>query len=162
VIQIISGIFLAMHYTLHISLAFNSVEYTMRDVKKGLLIRYIHANSASMFFITIYAHICRGFYYGSYMKTQRSIMVFWSCSAFLNNGYSFYWLCFTLGQMSFWGATVSTSMGYCHSSRWKMSGSMGIRGYIVGNPPLNRFYSIHFVLPFLLSWRIFDSFSVIT
>jgi quinol-cytochrome oxidoreductase complex cytochrome b subunit len=70
VIQMISGIFLAMHYTPHVDLAFSSVEYIMRDVNNGWLIRYIHANGASMFFIVVYSHICRGLYYGSYMKPR--------------------------------------------------------------------------------------------
>ena len=80
VIQMVSGILLSIHYTPHIDLAFNSVEYIMRDVKHGWLIRYIHANGASMFFIVIYAHMCRGLYYGSYMEPIRSL---WSSGVIL-------------------------------------------------------------------------------
>ena len=110
IIQILSGIFLAMHYTPHIDLAFSSIEHIMRDVNNGWLIRYIHANGASMFFIVVYCHIFRGLYYGSYMHPRQLlwcsgviIFIVMMATAFL--GYVLPW-----GQMSFWGATVITNL----------------------------------------------------
>lgn len=151
VIQIISGIFLSMHYTPNIDLAFSSIEYIMRDVKNGWLVRYIHANGASMFFMVVYGHICRGLYYGSYMEPRESLwcsgvvlLLLMMATAF--TGYVLPW-----GQMSLWGATVITSMvtaipvGGKHVVQWLWG------GYTVANPTLNRFYSIHFVLPFLIA-----------
>jgi len=110
VIQMISGIFLAMHYTPHVDLAFSSVEHIMRDVNNGWLIRYIHANGASMFFILVYSHICRGLYYGSYMEPRENlwcsgVLILFLMMATAFTGYVLPW-----GQMSFWGATVITSM----------------------------------------------------
>ena len=151
VIQMISGIFLAMHYTPHIDLAFNSVEYIMRDVKNGWLIRYIHANGASMFFITIYAHICRGLYYGSYMKPREALWCSGVVLLFLIMGTAFTGYVLPWGQMSFWGATVITSMVTAIPAGGKYAVQWVWGGYTVGNPTLNRFYSIHFVLPFLIA-----------
>ena len=110
IIQMISGIFLAMHYTPHIDLAFSSVEHIMRDVNHGWLIRYIHANGASMFFIVVYCHIFRGLYYGSYMHPRQllwcsGVLIFILMMATAFMGYVLPW-----GQMSFWGATVITSL----------------------------------------------------
>ena len=110
IIQILSGIFLAMHYTPHIDLAFSSVEHIMRDVNHGWLIRYIHANGASMFFIVVYCHIFRGLYYGSYMHPRQllwcsGVVIFILMMATAFMGYVLPW-----GQMSFWGATVITSL----------------------------------------------------
>ncbi len=151
VIQMISGIFLAMHYTPNIDLAFSSIEYIMRDVKNGWLIRYIHANGASMFFIVVYAHICRGLYYGSYMKPREllwcsGVVIFLLMMGTAFTGYVLPW-----GQMSFWGATVITSM----VTAIPVAGQPLVQwlwgGYTVGNPTLNRFFSIHFVLPFVIA-----------
>ena len=110
VIQIITGIFLAMHYTPHIDLAFASVEHIMRDVNSGWLIRYMHANGASMFFIVVYSHIFRGLYYGSYMTPREhlwcsGVIIFLLMMATAFMGYVLPW-----GQMSFWGATVITNL----------------------------------------------------
>jgi quinol-cytochrome oxidoreductase complex cytochrome b subunit len=147
VIQMISGIFLAMHYTPHVDLAFSSVEHIMRDVNNGWLIRYIHANGASMFFIVVYSHICRGLYYGSYME-PREFMVFWCSYFLLMMGTAFTGYVLPWGQMSFWGATVITSM----VTAIPVAGQPIVQwlwgGYTVGNPTLNRFFSIHFFLPF--------------
>jgi ubiquinol-cytochrome c reductase cytochrome b subunit len=150
VIQMISGIFLAMHYTPHIDLAFSSVEHIMRDVKHGWLIRYIHANGASMFFIVVYCHICRGLYYGSYMEPRQllwcsGVIIFLLMMGTAFTGYVLPW-----GQMSFWGATVITSM----VTAIPIAGQPIVQwlwgGYTVGNPTLNRFFSLHFVLPFVI------------
>lgn len=150
VIQIISGIFLSMHYSPVIELAFDSIEFIMRDVPNGWLIRYIHANGASMFFIVVYGHICRGLYYGSYMKPREALwcsgvvlLLLMMATAF--TGYVLPW-----GQMSLWGATVITSMvtviplGGQYLVEWLWG------GYTVSSPTLHRFYTIHFLLPFIL------------
>ena len=151
VIQMLSGIFLAMHYTSHIDLAFSSVEHIMRDVNNGWLIRYIHANGASMFFIVVYSHICRGLYYGSYMEPREllwcsGVIIFLLMMGTAFTGYVLPW-----GQMSFWGATVITSM----VTAIPVAGQPIVQwlwgGYTVGNPTLNRFFSIHFVLPFVIA-----------
>jgi len=151
VIQMVSGIFLAMHYTPNIDLAFSSVEYIMRDVNNGWLIRYIHANGASMFFIVVYSHICRGLYYGSYMEPREllwcsGVIIFLLMMGTAFTGYVLPW-----GQVSFWGATVITSM----VTAIPIAGQPIVQwlwgGYTVGNPTLNRFFSIHFVLPFVIA-----------
>ena len=151
VIQMVSGIFLAMHYSPNIDLAFSSVEYIMRDVKNGWLVRYIHANGASMFFILVYSHMCRGLYYGSYMKPRELL---WCSGVFLfllMMGTAFTGYVLPWGQMSFWGATVITSM----VTAVPVAGQPLVQwlwgGYTVGNPTLNRFFSIHFFLPFLIA-----------
>ena len=150
-IQIFSGIFLAMHYTPHIDLAFSSVEHIMRDVNNGWLIRYIHANGASMFFIVVYCHIFRGLYYGSYMQPRQllwcsGVLIFILMMATAFMGYVLPW-----GQMSFWGATVITSLFSAipyigHSIVEWLWG-----GFTIDNATLNRFFSLHFFVPFLLA-----------
>jgi ubiquinol-cytochrome c reductase cytochrome b subunit len=151
IIQLASGIFLAMHYTANIDLAFNSVEHIMRDVNFGWLLRYIHANGASMFFIMVYLHIGRGLYYGSYTKPREIvwgigviILVVMMATAFI--GYVLPW-----GQMSFWGATVITNL----LSAIPYIGDDIVQfiwgGFSIANPTLNRFFSLHYLLPFILS-----------
>ena len=150
VIMIITGIILAMHYTPNAALAFNSVEHIMRDVNYGWLIRYIHMNGASMFFIVVYIHIFRGLYYGSYKAPRELlwllgivILILMMATAFM--GYVLPW-----GQMSFWGATVITNLFSAiplvgqHIVTWLWG------GYAVDNPTLNRFFSLHYLLPFLI------------
>jgi len=110
VVQILTGIFLAMHYTPHVDLAFASVEHIMRDVNNGWLLRYAHANGASFFFIAVYMHMARGLYYGSYMKPREhlwvsGVLIFLIMMATGFIGYVLPW-----GQMSFWGATVITNL----------------------------------------------------
>jgi len=151
VIQIITGIFLAMHYTPHIDLAFNSVEHIMRDVNNGWLIRYLHANGASMFFIVVYFHIFRGLYFGSYMYPRAflwfsGVFIFLAMMATAFLGYVLPW-----GQMSFWGATVITNLfsaiPYVGSSIVELLWG----GFSVDNATLNRFFSLHYLLPFLIA-----------
>lgn len=151
VIQMISGIFLSMHYTPNIELAFSSIEYIMRDVNNGWLLRYIHANGASMFFIVVYAHVCRGLYYGSYMEPRELLwcsgvvlLLLMMATAF--TGYVLPW-----GQMSLWGATVITNMVTAIPVAGKPIVQWLWGGYTVANPTLNRFYSIHFLLPFIIA-----------
>ena len=151
VIQILTGVFLAMHYTPHIDLAFNSVEHIMRDVNNGWLIRYIHANGASMFFIVVYSHIFRGLYYGSFMHPRQllwcsGVLIFILMMATAFMGYVLPW-----GQMSFWGATVITNL---FSAIPFVGGSIVEwlwGGFSVDNATLNRFFSLHFLVPFLIA-----------
>lgn len=151
VIQILTGIFLAMHYTPHVDLAFNSVEHIMRDVNNGWLIRYLHANGASMFFIVIYAHIFRGLYFGSYMYPRgrlwaSGVIIFLLMMATGFMGYVLPW-----GQMSFWGATVITNL---FSAIPYIGGSIVEwlwGGFSVDNATLNRFYSLHYLMPFIIA-----------
>lgn len=151
IIQMISGIFLAMHYTPHVDLAFYSVEHIMRDVHNGWLIRYIHANGASMFFILVYSHICRGLYYGSYMKPREYLWCSGVILLFLMMGTAFTGYVLPWGQMSFWGATVITSMVTAIPLAGKPIVQWLWGGYTVNNPTLHRFFSIHFFLPFLIA-----------
>lgn len=150
VIQIISGLFLSMHYTPDITMAFSSIEYIMRDIPNGWLIRYIHANGASMFFIVVYAHICRGLYYGSYMKPRELLWCSGVVIFFLMMGTAFTGYVLPWGQMSFWGATVITSMVTAIPIAGKTIVQWLWGGYTVNNPTLHRFYSLHFVLPFVI------------
>jgi len=150
VIQIVTGIVLVMHYTPHTSMAFDSVEHIMRDVNYGWLLRYMHANGASMFFIAVYIHIFRGLYYGSY-KSPRELLWFLGLIIFLLMmatafmGYVLPW-----GQMSFWGATVITNL----FSAIPVVGDPIVTwlwgGFSVDNPTLNRFFSLHYLLPFVI------------
>ena len=150
-IQLGSGIFLAMHYTANIELAFASVEHIMRDVNFGWLLRYIHANGASFFFIVVFLHVGRGLYHGSYTKPRQLlwtigviILVVMMATAFI--GYVLPW-----GQMSFWGATVITNL----LSAIPFIGDDIVQwlwgGFSIGNPTLNRFFSLHYLLPFVLA-----------
>ena len=155
IIMIVSGLMLSMHYIAHTDLAFDSVEHIMRDVNYGWLIRYIHSVGASMFFFVVYIHISRGLYYGSY-KSPREVLwwlgiiifLLMIASAFL--GYTLPW-----GQMSFWGATVITNL----FSAIPLIGDNIVTwlwgGYSVDNPTLNRFYSLHFLIPFLIVGIVF-------
>lgn len=149
-IQIVTGIILAMHYTAHVDHAFESVENIMRNVNFGWLIRYIHAVGASMFFIVTYLHIMRGLYYGSY-KNPRELLWFFGIIIFILMmatafiGYVLPW-----GQMSYWGATVITNL----FSAFPIIGEKIViflwGGFSVDNPTLNRFFALHYLLPFLL------------
>nr|WGT87558.1 cytochrome b [Sclomina erinacea] len=148
-IQIMTGIFLAMHYTGNIELAFKSVVHICRDVNSGWLLRNLHANGASLFFMCLYLHVGRGMYYGSYKLTPTwmvgIIMLFMTMgTAFL--GYVLPW-----GQMSFWGATVITNL----LSAIPYLGDTLVKwlwgGFSVGNATLTRFFTLHFLLPFILS-----------
>ena len=151
IVQIATGIFLAMHYTPHVDLAFLSVEHIMRDVNGGWFLRYMHANGASMFFIVVYLHLFRGLYYGSYASPRELvwivgvvILLLMILTAFI--GYVLPW-----GQMSFWGATVITSLASAipvvgmDITYWLWG------GFSVDNATLNRFFSLHYLLPFIIA-----------
>jgi ubiquinol-cytochrome c reductase cytochrome b/c1 subunit len=155
IVMIVSGIFLAMHYTPHTDHAFESVERIMRDVNYGWLIRYIHMNGASMFFIAVYIHIFRGLYYGSYKQPRELlwmigvvILLLMMATAFM--GYVLPW-----GQMSFWGATVITNL----FSAIPLVGDEIVvwlwGGFSVDNPTLNRFFALHYLLPFVILGAVF-------
>nr|YP_009994720.1 cytochrome b [Zyginella minuta]QNP08958.1 cytochrome b [Zyginella minuta] len=148
-IQLISGIILSMHYTGNIETAFNSVSHITRDVNYGWLMRTLHSNGASLFFVCLYIHTGRGIYYGSYKYTKTwimgvVIMLMTMATAFL--GYVLPW-----GQMSFWGATVITNL----LSAIPYVGSMVVNwlwgGFAVDNATLSRFFSLHFMLPFIIT-----------
>ena len=161
VIQLLTGIVLAMHYTPHVDMAFDSVERIMRDVNFGWLLRYMHANGASMFFVVVYIHVFRGLYYGSYKAPREMlwmlglvILLLMMATAFM--GYVLPW-----GQMSFWGATVITNFFSAFNDLYAGSGngdglgdmvvSLLLGGFSVDNPTLNRFFSFHYLLPFVIA-----------
>ena len=154
-IMIVTGIFLAMNYTPNSALAFDSVQRIMRDVNYGWLIRYIHQNGASMFFIVVYVHIFRGLYYGSYKAPREllwiigvAILLAMMATAFM--GYVLPW-----GQMSYWGATVITNL----FSAIPLVGTDIVQwlwgGFSVSNPTLNRFFSLHYLMPFVIVGLVF-------
>lgn len=150
VVQLVTGIFLARHYTPHVDLAFVSVEHIRRDVNNGWLRRYLHANGASFFFIVVYAHILRGLYYGSYARPRHHL--WWSGVAIfiLRRGTGFIGYVLPFGQRSLWGVTVITNLV---SAIPRVGDSIVYwvwGGFSVGNATLNRFFAFHYLFPFLL------------
>ena len=155
VIQIVTGLVLAMHYVANAGLAFNSVEHIMRDVNHGWMIRYIHANGASMFFLAVYVHIARGMYYGSY-KAPREVLWLLGCVIYLLMmatgfmGYVLPW-----GQMSYYGAVVITNLFSAFDRIIPGAGTAITTwlwgGFAVDNATLNRFFSLHYLLPFMIA-----------
>lgn len=150
-VQIFTGVILAMNYTPHIDLAFDSVEHIMRDVSGGWFMRYMHANGASMIFILMYAHMMRGIYYQSYKRPRHHV---WNSGALifiLMAGTAFLGYVLPWGQMSYWGATVITNI----LSAVPVFGEPLVTwiwgGFSVNNATLNRFFALHFVLPFLIA-----------
>ena len=150
IIQLVTGIFLAMHYAPEQTLAFFSVEHIMRDVSYGWFLRYVHANGASMFFIVVYMHTFRGLYYGSYYYPRENlwivgvaIILVMILTAFL--GYVLPW-----GQMSFWAATVITNMVSAIPYIGKSIVVWLWGGFSVDNATLNRFFSLHYLFPFII------------
>src|SRR6201993_3886207 len=150
VVMIVTGIFLAMQYTPHADLAFDSVERIMRDVDYGWMLRYAHMNGASMFFALLYIHMFRGLYYGSYKQPRELlwilgviILILAIMTAF--RGYVLPW-----GQMSYWAATVITNLFSAIPLIGQSIVTFLWGGFTVGNPTLNRFYALHFVLPFII------------
>ncbi|HLY45223.1 MAG TPA: cytochrome b/b6 [Stellaceae bacterium] len=150
VIMIVTGVVLAMHYTPSADLAFDSVQRIMRDVNYGWLIRYIHMNGASMFFLIVYIHLFRGLYYGSYKYPRELlwmigvvILLLMIATAFM--GYVLPW-----GQMSYWAATVITNLFSAIPVVGQSIVTLLWGGFTVGNPTLNRFFSLHYLLPFII------------
>ncbi len=155
VVQILTGVFLAMHYVADQTMAFNSVEHIMRDIQAGWLLRYIHANGASMFFIAVYMHIFRGVYYTSFLfprnhlwMTGVFILLVMIITAFL--GYVLPW-----GQMSFWAATVITNLVSALPKIGQFIVVWLWGGYAVDNATLNRFFSFHYIMPFIIVLLVF-------
>nr|ACR81172.1 cytochrome b [Pycnonotus goiavier] len=147
-VQIVTGLFLAMHYTADTALAFNSVAHICRDVQFGWLIRNLHANGASLFFVCIYLHIGRGIYYGSYLNKETwnvGVILLLALMATAFVGYVLPW-----GQMSFWGATVITNLFSAIPYIGQTLVEWAWGGFSVDNPTLTRFFAIHFLLPFLI------------
>ena len=149
-LQIITGIVLVMHYTPHVDLAFASVEHIMRDVNAGWFLRYAHANGASMFFIVVYTHIFRGLFYGSYkppreMVWHLGLVIFLLMMATAFMGYVLPW-----GQMSFWGAKVITGLFGAIPLVGEPIQTWLLGGFAPDNAALNRFFSLHFLLPFVI------------
>ncbi len=149
-ILLVTGIVLAMHYTAHVDYAFDSVERVMRDVNYGWLIRYIHMNGGSMFFIVVYIHMFRGLYFGSYQAPREllwmiGVFILFAMMATAFMGYVLPW-----GQMSFWGATVITNL----FSAIPLAGDAIVGwlwgGFSIDNPTLNRFFSLHYLMPFVI------------
>nr|AGA94843.1 cytochrome b [Cardinalis cardinalis] len=146
--QIVTGLLLAMHYTADTNLAFSSVAHMCRDVQFGWLIRNLHANGASFFFICIYFHIGRGIYYGSYLNKETwniGVILLLTLMATAFVGYVLPW-----GQMSFWGATVITNLFSAIPYIGQTLVEWAWGGFSVDNPTLTRFFALHFLLPFLI------------
>ena len=151
VAQIVTGVILVMHYTPEATMAFSSVEHIMRDVNYGWMLRYLHANGASMFFLAVYIHMFRGLYYGSYKAPREvlwilGVIIFLLMMATGFMGYVLPW-----GQMSFWGATVITNLFSAIPLVGESITTWLWGGYSVDNPTLNRFFSLHFLLPFMIA-----------
>ncbi len=161
IIQILTGVFLAMHYVSCVDLAFSSVEHIMRDVNNGWFLRYAHANGASMFFIVVYLHMFRGLYYQSFFYPRRTLwctgmLIFLIMVATAFIGYVLPW-----GQMSLWGATVITNL----VSTIPFVGTDIVvwlwGGFAVDNATLNRFFSLHYLMPFVLAGLVVVHFIVL-
>ncbi|MCR6629017.1 MAG: cytochrome b N-terminal domain-containing protein [Magnetospirillum sp.] len=155
VIMVLTGIFLVMNYSSHTSLAFDSVERIMRDVNYGWLLRYLHMNGASMFFILVYIHMFRNLYYGSY-KAPREVLWWIGIIIFLMMmGTAFMGYVLPWGQMSFWGATVITNLFSAFPIVGEPIRTLLWGGFSVDNPTLNRFFSLHYLLPFVIFALVF-------
>ena len=150
VTQIITGIVLAMHYVPNTSLAFDSIEHIMRDVNYGWLIRYMHSNGASMFFLAVFIHMFRGLYYGSYKEPREIIWILGVVIFLLMIITGFMGYVLPWGQMSFWGATVITNLVATIPVIGEPVLTLLLGGYSVDNPTLNRFFSLHYLLPFVI------------
>jgi quinol-cytochrome oxidoreductase complex cytochrome b subunit len=155
ILMIVTGIFLAMHYTPQADMAFNSVEHIMRDVNYGWMLRYLHMNGASFFFIAVYIHIFRGMYYGSYKKPREllwilGVIIFLLMMATAFMGYTLPW-----SQMGGWAATVITNLFTAIPVVGPKILSLLLGGFSVDNPTLNRFFALHFLLPFVIFGIVF-------
>src|SRR5580765_1836262 len=150
VLMIATGIVLATNYTPHVTMAFDSVERIMRDVPSGWLIRYMHMTGGSFFFIAVYIHMFRGMYYGSYKEPREVLWILGVIIYLLMMATGFMGYVLPWGQMSFWAATVITNL----FSAIPIVGDPIVTwlwgGYSVGNPTLQRFFSLHYLLPFVI------------
>ena len=150
-LQIITGIVLVMHYTPHVDMAFASIEHIMRNVNGGHMIRYLHMNGASLFFIAVYAHIFRGLYYGSYKAPREVTWIIGMLIYLLMMGTAFMGYVLPWGQMSFWGATVITGLFGAIPFIGEPIQTLLLGGPAVDNATLNRFFSLHYLFPFLIA-----------
>ncbi len=150
VIMIVTGIVLAMSYTPHVDYAFQSVERIMRDVNHGWLLRYIHMNGASFFFIVVFIHIFRGLYYGSYKAPRELLWILGVLILLLMMATAFMGYVLPWGQMSFWGATVITNLFSAIPFVGDSIVTFLWGGFSVDNPTLNRFFALHYLMPFLI------------
>ena len=150
IIQIITGVVLAMHYTPHTDMAFASVEHIMRDVNYGWLMRYLHSNGASMFFLAVYVHMFRGIYYGSHKEPREVLWILGVVIYLLMMATAFMGYVLPWGQMSYWGATVITNLFSAIPLIGEDIRTLLWGGYSIDNPTLNRFYSLHYLLPFAI------------
>ena len=155
VTMIATGIFLAMEYTPSTNHAFTSVERIMRDVNWGWFLRYMHANGASFFFIVVYVHIFRGMYYGSYKRPRELLWIMGVIILLLMMATAFMGYVLPWGQMSFWGATVITNLFSAIPLVGNSIVTWLIGGFSVDNPTLNRFFALHFLLPFVIVGVVF-------
>ncbi len=153
--MIVTGIFLAMNYAASTDHAFNSVEHIMRDVNWGWLVRYIHMNGASMFFIVVYIHIFRGMFYGSYKYPRELLWILGVVILLLMMATAFMGYVLPWGQMSFWGATVITNLFSAIPVVGESIVTWLWGGFSVDNPTLNRFFALHYLLPFLIFAVVF-------
>jgi ubiquinol-cytochrome c reductase cytochrome b subunit len=154
IIQIVTGVSLGMHFNANINISFDLIEYIMRDINYGWLIRYLHSNGASLFFLFVYLHISRGIYAGSYTYPRIKLWNIGVIIYILMMGIAFLGYVLPFGQMSIWGATVITNL---ISAIPYLGNDLVIfiwGAFSVGNPTLNRFYSLHYLLPFLLTGLI--------
>jgi ubiquinol-cytochrome c reductase cytochrome b subunit len=151
IIQIITGVTLAMHYSPNVLEAFNSIEHIMRDVNNGWLVRYLHSNTASAFFFLVYLHIGRGMYYGSYRAPKTIVWAIGTIIFICMVGTGFLGYVLPYGQMSLWGATVITNL--ISAIPWIGQDIVEFiwGGFSVNNATLNRFFALHFLLPFILA-----------
>jgi ubiquinol-cytochrome c reductase cytochrome b subunit len=151
VVQILTGVVLAMHYTADTGLAFDSIEKLTRDVNHGWLLRYMHSNGASFFFVAVYLHIARGLYYGSYKAPREILWILGVVIYLLMMATGFMGYVLPWGQMSFWGATVITGFfsAFPWVGEWIQQFLLG--GFAVDQPTLNRFFSLHYLLPFMIA-----------
>jgi ubiquinol-cytochrome c reductase cytochrome b subunit len=151
VLQIVTGIILVMHYTPHVDLAFASIEHIMRNVNGGHFIRYLHMNGASLFFVAVYLHIFRGLYYGSYKAPREVTWIIGMLIYLAMMGTAFMGYVLPWGQMSFWGATVITGLFGAIPFVGEALQTWLLGGPAVDNATLNRFFSLHYLLPFVIA-----------
>jgi ubiquinol-cytochrome c reductase cytochrome b subunit len=151
VLQIVTGVILVMHYTPHVDMAFASIEHIMRNVNGGHFIRYLHMNGASLFFVAVYAHIFRGLYYGSYKAPREVTWIIGMLIYLLMMGTAFMGYVLPWGQMSFWGATVITGLFGAIPFIGEPIQTWLLGGPAVDNATLNRFFSLHYLMPFLIA-----------
>lgn len=151
IVQILTGVVLAMHYVASTAGAFSSVENIMRDVNSGMLLRYMHSNGASFFFVAVYIHMFRGMYYGSYKAPREILWILGVIIYLLMMATGFMGYVLPWGQMSFWGATVITGFFTAFPVIGEPIQQLLLGGFAVDNPTLNRFFSLHYLLPFMIA-----------